>query len=47
MPLAFASYIVGALSEYEQNVALYGTFTVLNGILGGKREPTPEHLVLR
>ena len=35
MPLVFISYIVGILSEYEQNVPLYGTFTILNGVLGG------------
>ena len=35
MPLVFISFIIGALSEYEQNVALYGTFTILNGVLGG------------
>ena len=35
MPLVFASFIVGMLSEYEQNVPLYGTFTILNGVLGG------------
>ncbi len=35
MPLVFASFLIGMMSEYEQNVALYGTFTILNGILGG------------
>jgi len=34
MPLVFISFIIGALSEYEQNVALYGTFTIINGVLG-------------
>ena len=35
MPMVFVSYILGVLSEYEQNVPLYGTFTIMNGILGG------------
>lgn len=35
MPLVFASWVVGVYAEYEQNVALYGTFTILNGVLGG------------
>ena len=35
MPLVFVSFIVGMLSEYEQNVPLYGTFTIINGVLGG------------
>jgi len=35
LPLVFISFIIGMLSEYEQNVPLYGTFTILNGILGG------------
>ena len=35
MPLIFVSYVVGVLSEYNQNVALYSTFTLLNGIIGG------------
>jgi len=34
MPLVFASWVVGMLSEYEQDLALYGTFGVLNGIVG-------------
>lgn len=34
MPLVFASWVVGMLSEYEQDLALYGTFSVLNGIVG-------------
>ena len=33
MPLVFASWLVGLYAEYEQNVALYGTFTILNGVL--------------
>ena len=32
MPLVFASWVVGVFAEYEQNVALYGTFTILNGV---------------
>ncbi|TRY76932.1 hypothetical protein TCAL_10625 [Tigriopus californicus] len=35
MPLVFVSYIVGVIAEYEQNVAMYGTFTIINGVLGG------------
>ena len=34
MPLVFASFLVGAFSEYDQDVALYGIFTILNGVLG-------------
>lgn len=34
MPLVFASWVVGMTSEYEQNLALYGTFSVLNGFVG-------------
>ncbi|CAG0884538.1 unnamed protein product [Darwinula stevensoni] len=35
MPMVFASWVVGMLSEYEQNLPLYGTFSVMNGVLGG------------
>lgn len=35
VPLTLASFIVGFASEYEQNVPLYGTSSVLNGFLGG------------
>jgi len=35
LPLVFASFVTGALSEYEQQVPLYGTFTILNGVVGG------------
>ncbi len=35
MPLVYVSFIIGMLSEYEQNVPLYGTFTIINGVLGG------------
>ena len=38
MPLVFASWVVGVYAEYEQNVALYGTFTILNGV------NTPNHI---
>ena len=34
MPLVFISWFVGVMSEYEQDVALYGIFTILNGVLG-------------
>ena len=34
MPLVFISWMVGVMSEYEQDVALYGVFTILNGVLG-------------
>ena len=34
MPMVFASWVVGMLSEYEQNLPLYGTFSVMNGVLG-------------
>ena len=35
MPLIFASFSVGTLATYEQNPGLYGTVTLINGILGG------------
>jgi hypothetical protein len=35
MPLVYISYIIGAYSEYDQNVSLYSIFTILNGVLGG------------
>ena len=35
MPMVFVSFLLGVLSTYEQNPALYGTFTLVNGILGG------------
>lgn len=34
MPLVFVSFVIGVMSEYNQDVALYGTFTILNGFLG-------------
>ena len=34
MPLVFTSFIIGALSEYNQDVAMYSIFTILNGVLG-------------
>lgn len=35
LPMIFASYILGALAEYEQNLYLYSVFSLLNGIIGG------------
>lgn len=35
MPLVFVSFCVGSMAEYENNVPLYGTFTLINGICGG------------
>jgi len=35
LPLTFASFVCGTIAEYEQNPALYGGFTILNGVLGG------------
>ncbi|ROT62788.1 hypothetical protein C7M84_019347 [Penaeus vannamei] len=35
LPLVFAHWMVGMMSEYEQNLPLYGTFSVLNGVTGG------------
>ena len=35
LPLVFASYMLGALAEYEQNIYLYSVFTLVNGVLGG------------
>ena len=34
MPLVFISWLIGFLSEYEQDVGLYGVFTILNAVLG-------------
>jgi hypothetical protein len=34
MPLIFVSWIIGVMSEYEQNLALYGAFTALNTTIG-------------
>ena len=34
MPLVFITFLIGVMSEYEQNVPLYGIFTILNGVLG-------------
>jgi len=33
MPLCYISFMIGTLAEYEQNFGLYGTFTIINGIL--------------
>ena len=35
MPLVFASFMTGTLAAYEQDPGLYGTQTLINGILGG------------
>ncbi|XP_023330599.1 adhesion G-protein coupled receptor D1 isoform X2 [Eurytemora carolleeae] len=35
MPMVLFSFIIGTMAEYEQNFGLYGTFTLINGILGG------------
>ena len=34
MPLVIVSWFIGVMSEYEQNIPLYGIFTLINGILG-------------
>ena len=34
MPLVYAHWVLGSLAEYEQNMALYSVFTILNGWLG-------------
>ncbi|QQP49870.1 Uncharacterized protein FKW44_010680, partial [Caligus rogercresseyi] len=34
MPLVFTSFMLGTLSEYEQNLPLYAIFTIINGVLG-------------
>ena len=34
MPLSFVSFMTGTLATYEQDPALYGTFTIVNGVLG-------------
>ena len=34
MPLVFISWMIGAMSEYEQDVGLYSVFTILNAVLG-------------
>ncbi|KAK7081539.1 hypothetical protein SK128_018351 [Halocaridina rubra] len=34
MPLVFSHWMIGMLSEYEQNLPLYGTFSILNGVTG-------------
>ena len=33
-PLVFASFVLGFLSEYNQDVSLYSTFTAVNAFLG-------------
>ncbi|CAG0923099.1 unnamed protein product [Notodromas monacha] len=34
MPLVFCSWVLGIVSEYEQNIGLYGAFSALNSIIG-------------
>ncbi|XP_068212022.1 adhesion G-protein coupled receptor D1-like [Palaemon carinicauda] len=34
MPLVFSHWVVGMLSEYEQNLPLYGIFSILNSVTG-------------
>ena len=31
----FASFLVGTLAEYDQNMILYTIFTIINSVLGG------------
>jgi len=35
LPLVFASFVCGTIAEYQQDPVLYGSFTILNGVLGG------------
>lgn len=35
LPLVFSSFVIGTLAEFEQNLPLYGTFTIINGVTGG------------
>ncbi|XP_054724738.1 adhesion G-protein coupled receptor G6-like [Uloborus diversus] len=34
MPLIFASFVIGMVSDYEQNLALYSVFSILNTVIG-------------
>ncbi|XP_076366876.1 putative adhesion G protein-coupled receptor E4P isoform X1 [Tachypleus tridentatus] len=34
MPLILSSWILGMLSDYEQNIGLYSTFAIINAIIG-------------
>ena len=34
IPMVFAHWVLGMFSEYEQNMGLYGTFSIVNGVLG-------------
>ena len=34
MGLVFISFLLGILAEYEQSLAIYGTFTIVNGCIG-------------
>jgi len=35
LPLVFASFVCGTIAEYQQDPVLYGSFTIVNGVLGG------------
>ncbi|MCL4148646.1 UNVERIFIED_CONTAM: hypothetical protein GTU68_021001 [Idotea baltica] len=35
LPFVIAHMLVGIMSEYEQNLPLYGIFSIPNGITGG------------
>ena len=35
LPLVFATFLLGTLAEYDQNLVLYSIWTLFNGILGG------------
>lgn len=35
LPLVFASFVCGTIANYQQDPVLYGSFTILNGVLGG------------
>ena len=34
MPLVFVSYVIGVMAEYNQDLAAYSTFTIINACLG-------------
>jgi len=35
LPTVFASFLLGTLAEYDQNLILYSIFTLVNSLLGG------------
>ena len=35
LPLVFASFVCGTIAESQQDPVLYGSFTIVNGVLGG------------